>query len=165
MNIEHVFENHTKSLFKYLVDSFGFKEPTIMNESSYGYFAVIYELESLVIKIYFQHRGAEVGINFGRIISDNVVQDDYSFHMFLGIVNPNVHYKLGGSMVSSQDELVEILEIYASSLKRDGLSILNNDDIAFKKIKEANASGKGLCVPHYMQLKKGKITSKFNGEE
>jgi len=157
MNKEQTFRENVRKYFSFLL-RLGYREAE-PSDYIYGETRVSYMLDTLVIEVYFQQRGDEVGVNFGRRVRQEI--EDYSFHMYLGIVDPSTHYKLGASIANSDNDVVELLEIYANALKSDGRKILDNVDEPFMQAREAARTGKGLCRPYYAQSGSRKIVSKF----
>ncbi len=160
MSKEKLFKEHVRRYFAFLEEEFGFKEiepeKTIL---SYG-LGVRYLLDKVFIQVDFIFRGSAVCVDFGRILHEGK-EEKYSFHMFLGVFDPCLYYELGFSIAKSDSDVVELLEIYSKALKVDGVKILNNKGDIFKKMKEVNKTGIGLCPRYYEQPKATKIFSKF----
>jgi len=158
MNKKEVFKKNVKQYFDFLVNDHGFKEIEISADIlSYGA-GISYMRNDLFIDITFEDRGSCIEVNFGKLLNDSVKEEEFSYHMFLGIINKALHYQLGASIANTEVDVVELLDIYAKSLKKDGMKILKNKEKVFKKMRKAEKKGKGLCVPYYEQ---NKIVSKF----
>ena len=156
-----IIQQEIKRIFYQLLEPLEFKEVLLDKKFSSYEISVCYVFREVMIEVYVQPRGMEfeVGVNFGRITRCNV-DEKYSFHTFLAIVNAPQYYKLGYSIAKSDNEIFQILEIYSIALaKYDPQKF--NDDKTFKQIRDAVSTGKGFCPPYYMQPKDNKIISIF----
>jgi len=153
-----LFKRRVNDFFDFLVHEYGFEKMDRDKDIlSYGT-GVRYIHENLFIDITFIFRGSSIEVSFGRLSKKGVDEENYSYHMLLGILNHTEYYKFGASIANSKGDLLELLEMYSKSLRKDGLKILKNDVSIFNKMKEAENNGSGLCPPYYDQ---NKIISKF----
>lgn len=159
MSKEKIFEREIKSSFRFLVDKLGFIEVSPKKSlSSYGK-SFCYALKLFYVEVFYVSRDSEVGVNIGRITQDG--EEEFSFHMYLGIVNPTLYYKLGYSIANKDAHVIELLDIYSNALKKYCIKIRNNEDLTFKQMQNVIKSGSGLCPAYYAQAGATKIVSKF----
>lgn len=94
-------------------------------------FKIRYESKKAYIEIAYGERDGEVSISFGRIGRN----EDYSFTLFLRLVNPELDEQLGNRLAYNPSQICECLKKLAYALKSEGLPIINGDDAVFERMK------------------------------
>ncbi len=155
-----IFKRLADEYFSFLVTDLGFGKKEKTEELRCTIITHSYVKSSLFIEVEFTDCEKCAVLYFGRIGTDKY-DIRYSFHTYLGLVDPSLYYKFGYSIAHKHEEIEELLKRYANALKTQGKEILENSDIPFEKLALALKSGQGLCPPYYMQPKNEKILSKF----
>lgn len=156
MSLSDIFTQQVHRQFRFVVDDFGFHETSAIPYLVNGEYLYRYESDGWFIEPMYSTWDNEINIRIGT-----VTEGPFSFHMFLGIVNPKSYYQLGYSIAKSKEDVKSLLTLYSDALCTDGLPILCKDQATIERLKLATISGAGLCPPYYKQPPGQKITSQF----
>ena len=93
---------------------------------------VRYESKTVYIEMLHGLRDCEVHINFGRLDR----QEEYSFTLFLELVNPAVEKSLGDRMVNTPDTVAATVDAVAKALQSEGQGIIKGVDELFERMRD-----------------------------
>jgi len=93
---------------------------------------VRYESESVYIEVTHGERDGEVSIAFGRLAKN----EEFSFTLFLRLVNPVLEKELGERMADQPDEIRNCLHQLAEALQSEGKEIISGDNTVFDRMKD-----------------------------
>lgn len=92
---------------------------------------VRYESNKVYINVNHGKQDGEVSILFGRIGN----QEEFSFTLFLRLVNPNLEKSLGERLAYQPTQVRECLADLANALRSEGKLIIDGDDGLFDRMK------------------------------
>jgi hypothetical protein len=93
---------------------------------------VRYESSSVYVEVCHNEREGEVAISFGRLAE----KEEFSFTLFLRLVNPKLERELGERLAGSVEELRECLAKLSMALQQEGRSILSGEQLVFERMKQ-----------------------------
>jgi len=92
---------------------------------------VRYESGSVYAEVRLSEKDGEVSIGFGRLGKN----EEFSFTLFLRLVNPELERALGERLVENREQLAASLKWLSEALQQDGQSILRGDELVFERMK------------------------------
>jgi hypothetical protein len=119
------FADYVRRVFAFIED-FGFS--CVSASSS----RVRYESGSVHVNVDRGERDGEVAISFGRLAKN----EEYSFTLFLRLVNPRLESELGERLAEDRLQLVSCLDKLAAALQQEGRPILTGDELLFERMKQ-----------------------------
>ncbi len=122
---EFSFSKEVKSKFAFLEDN-GFLCSLASSNK------VRYKSNKVYIDIAHGERDGEVSITFGR----SGTQEEFSFTLFLRLVNPNLERKFGEQLADKPEQINECLTKLSNVLSCEGKSIIYGDDAIFERMKD-----------------------------
>jgi len=92
---------------------------------------VRYESGGVYVEVRLSGRDGEVSVYFGRLGKS----EEFSFTLFLRLVNPKLERALGERLVENREQLAASLKGLSEALQQDGQSILRGDELVFERMK------------------------------
>lgn len=123
-NVSAAFAEETQRAFAFLASD-GFS--CVSSSSS----KVRYESSSVYLEVGHSERDGEVAISFGRLAKN----EEFSFTLFLRLVNSKLERELGERLVENRNQLRECLAKLAVALRENGRPILMGDQLVFERMK------------------------------
>ena len=91
---------------------------------------VRYESSSVCVEVRHSEHDGEVAISFGRLAKN----EEFSFTLFLRLVNPKLERELGERLVENRKQLCDSLEKLSVALREVGRPILMGDQFVFERM-------------------------------
>jgi hypothetical protein len=123
-DVAAAFADETQRAFAFLASD-GFS--CVSSSSS----RVRYESSSVYVEVRHSECDGEVAISFGRLAKN----EEFSFTLFLRLVNPQLECELGERLAENLEQLRECLAKLSVALQEEGRPILTGDQLAFERMK------------------------------
>ncbi len=123
-DVTAAFADETQRAFAFLVSE-GF---SCVSSSSAK---VRYESSCVYVELRHSERDGEIMIAFGRLAKN----EEFSFTLYLRLVNPTLERKLGEWLVENREQLRECLARLSVALQGEGRPILAGDQLSFERMK------------------------------
>lgn len=99
--------------------------------TSYSLSNVRFESNEVYVEVRLSGHDGEVSISFGRLGKN----EEFSFTLFLRLVNPGLERALGERLVENREQLAATVKGLAGALQQEGQPILRGDELVFERMK------------------------------
>jgi hypothetical protein len=136
------FQNEVRRRFEFLEREHGFRNTGLSGKGGHWEETEIYTTPKVQIEVFRERSPQEVGVRFKDLEGQD--ESTWYFATYLTLVDRTRARWIGGSVAENENEVGELLDLYAEALRSRGTAILNGETKEFARFREALRTGKGL---------------------
>ena len=158
MSATEIFSAAVRREFQFLIDEFGFVRTDDTKADKWGDLRHRYEVAGWYIAPVYNEYERAINLEFG---TNDYVGKRFTFHMYLGLVDPRTYYQLGFGIANSDFDIEPLVHLYATALRKSGSAILARDMNVCQQMIQAMELGEGMCPSFSEQPGETKIVSRY----